>query len=150
MVGSYTIANSASELNKLIQSNTYVLIDFWATWCPPCKMIAPIFEKLASEHASEGNVAFVKVDVDAQQEIAQKYQITAMPTFLFIKDGEIQQTVRGANPPALKAMAQIATEATKNAKKPEPKQEAKADEETVSGQYGLSQGAKSHWKMSLN
>jgi thioredoxin 1 len=151
-MGGYTNITSISEFDKLVSSNTYVMIDFTATWCPPCKMIAPFFERAAAENASEGNVAFVKIDVDAQQELAQRFNITAMPTFILLKDGKEVQTAKGANPTAITTMAKVAVDGTKNAKKEVPKEEPKKEpkeEETVSGKYGMSSGANSHWKTSL-
>jgi thioredoxin 1 len=72
--------------------------------CPPCKAIAPVFEKLASEHASDGKLAFAKVDVDAQPQIAKRYTISAMPTFLLLRHGEVKKAVRGANAAAIKSL----------------------------------------------
>jgi len=105
---------STSQFEQLLKDTTAVLVDFHATWCGPCHAVAPIYAKLATEHSSPNSVAFVKVDVDEQPEIAAKYGITAMPTFLVINKGEVVQTIRGANPPALK---KAATEAAANAKK---------------------------------
>ncbi|CCA74139.1 related to TRX2-thioredoxin II [Serendipita indica DSM 11827] len=90
-----THVSSLSELNKLLGSpNKLTVIDFHATWCGPCKMIAPTFEKLAQQYA--GKVNFVKVDVDEAQEVAQKYSVTAMPTFIFLKGSDVVHTIRGA------------------------------------------------------
>ncbi len=71
-----------------------VVIDFFATWCGPCKKIAPTFEKLAEAFPS---VVFLKVDVDESQELVDKYNVQAMPTFVFMKDGVILKTVEGAD-----------------------------------------------------
>lgn len=100
--------NSSEELQKLLSSNTYVAVDFFADWCPPCKQIAPIFESLATKHSVPNILAFAKVNVDHAQDIARTYRITAMPTFLFFKEGKQvavngQVTIQGANPPALSA-----------------------------------------------
>ncbi|KIM31579.1 hypothetical protein M408DRAFT_14813 [Serendipita vermifera MAFF 305830] len=85
---------SLAELNKLIgKQGKLTVIDFHATWCGPCKMIAPTFEKLSKDYTS---VNFVKVDVDQAQEVAQKYSVTAMPTFVFIKGSDVVHTIRGA------------------------------------------------------
>ncbi|KAM3506297.1 hypothetical protein MY11210_007599 [Beauveria gryllotalpidicola] len=103
-------ATSLAQLEQFLAENTYVVVDFFATWCPPCKAITPVFEKLADKHAVPGSFAFVKVNVDEAADAAQKYGITAMPTFLFFKDGKQvmvhgQLDIKGANPPALTAAA---------------------------------------------
>ncbi|UKZ82856.1 hypothetical protein TrVFT333_010656, partial [Trichoderma virens FT-333] len=77
----------AAELDALLSSTTYVVVDFYADWCPPCRAIAPIFSKLAEDHSSNGHLAFVKVNVDHVKNVAQRYNISAMPTFLFFRDG---------------------------------------------------------------
>ena len=74
-----------------------VLIDFWATWCGPCKMIAPVIEELANEME---NVKFVKVDVDKNPGSAGKYQIQSIPTLLIFKDGKVVDTLVGFRPKA--------------------------------------------------
>ncbi|SPN98637.1 probable Thioredoxin-like protein [Cephalotrichum gorgonifer] len=103
--------NSAAELQALLSSTTYVVVDFYADWCPPCKSIAPIFESLAAKHAVPGILAFAKVNVDHVQDVAQTYRVTAMPTFLFFKEGTQvavngQAMIRGADPRALGAAAE--------------------------------------------
>jgi thioredoxin 1 len=106
---------SLPQFEKILSDNAAVIVDFHASWCGPCHAIAPTYKKLAEEHSSPNNVAFVKVDVDAQPEIAAKYGISAMPTFLVIKGGNVVETVRGANPPALKkAVTSAAASARKN------------------------------------
>ncbi|CAD6271642.1 unnamed protein product [Miscanthus lutarioriparius] len=77
-------ANSAKKL---------VVIDFTATWCPPCRMIAPVFAELAKKHPS---VVFLKVDVDEMKTIAEQFNVEAMPTFLFMKEGDVKDRVVGA------------------------------------------------------
>lgn len=101
---------SPDQLQSLFASTTYVAVDFFADWCPPCKAIAPVWESLAKQHSVPGILAFAKVNVDHVQEIAATYQITAMPTFLFFKDGKQvavngQAVVRGADARVLKAAA---------------------------------------------
>jgi thioredoxin 1 len=78
-----------------------VVIDFSATWCGPCKQIAPLFKEL-SEAVSD--VIFVKVDVDDNPDTAAKYQVSAMPTFLFIKAGEVVDRLMGASPARLQEL----------------------------------------------
>jgi thioredoxin 1 len=70
-----------------------VLVDFWATWCGPCRAIGPLLEKLAKEHGAEVIVA--KVNVDDCPALAQQFDITAIPTLLFFKEGTIVDTMRG-------------------------------------------------------
>lgn len=77
------IVNS-SEFKEEIKSGV-VVVDFFANWCGPCKMLAPIFEELGSEM---GNVNFVKVDVDQSPDIAMNYKVASIPTVIIFKDGE--------------------------------------------------------------
>ncbi|KAF1991542.1 thioredoxin, partial [Aulographum hederae CBS 113979] len=95
--------SSSSHLNTVLSSNIYVIADFYADWCGPCKTIAPIFEQLAAQETKAGKVAFVKIDVDAQQDIAKTYGVSAMPTFLVLKNSKVTETIRGANPSALRS-----------------------------------------------
>ncbi|KAF2634412.1 thioredoxin-domain-containing protein [Massarina eburnea CBS 473.64] len=95
--------SSSSHFDKLIGSSTYTIVDFYADWCGPCKTIAPVFHSLAEKESKPGRIQFVKVDVDSQQDIAKKYGVSAMPTFLVIKGTSVTETIRGANPSALTA-----------------------------------------------
>ncbi|KAK1751289.1 thioredoxin-like protein [Echria macrotheca] len=79
---------SLSALTDLSKTHKYILIDFWADWCPPCKAIAPMFSALAKKHGVPDALAFAKVDVEEAPEITQQFGITAMPTFLLLVDGE--------------------------------------------------------------
>ncbi|XP_070168515.1 thioredoxin-2 [Polyergus mexicanus] len=74
--------------------NSLVVIDFFAVWCGPCKMIGPLIEELSKEIQ---DVIFLKVDVDECEDIAAEYEITSMPTFIFIKEGKVLETFSGAN-----------------------------------------------------
>ncbi|KAL6901627.1 thioredoxin domain-containing protein [Trichoderma evansii] len=92
---------SDGEWDSLLSGTSVVVADFYADWCGPCKMIAPHFERLAKEHSSPKKVAFAKVNVDNQANIARTNGITAMPTFKIFHNGTAIETIRGANPSAL-------------------------------------------------
>ncbi len=81
---------------EVINSDTPVLVDFWADWCAPCKMIAPIVEDLANEY--DGKVKFAKVDVDSNPKTATNYGIRGIPTLLIFKGGQPVGQVVGAVP----------------------------------------------------
>ena len=82
--------------NEVINSQLPVLIDFWAAWCGPCKMIAPIIEELAEEY--DGKFKVGKLDVDENQQTAIKYGVRSIPTVLILKNGEVKETIIGAVP----------------------------------------------------
>ena len=77
----------ASFDEVVLKSDKPVLVDFWATWCGPCRMLGPVVEELATEY--EGRVVVGKVDVDNNQEFAAKYGVRNIPTVLVFKDGEV-------------------------------------------------------------
>lgn len=81
---------------EVMNSELPVLIDFWAAWCGPCKMIAPIVEELAVEY--DGKVKIGKLDVDDNQQTAIKYGVRSIPTVLLLKNGEVKDTIIGAVP----------------------------------------------------
>jgi thioredoxin 1 len=83
---------------EVLQSSDLVMVDFWATWCGPCKIVAPVVEELAKEY--EGKVTFVKVNTDENQDLATKYNIRGIPTLMFFKEGNIADQVVGAVPKA--------------------------------------------------
>lgn len=96
MTEKITYVNSTQQFDELIGSEKLVLVDFWATWCAPCKMIAPVIEKLADQY--EGKISVAKVDVDEQQELAIRYGIQSIPTVILFKDGKIAEKEIGVKP----------------------------------------------------
>ena len=87
---------------EVLQSSGLMMVDFWAVWCGPCRMIAPAVEELAKEYA--GQVKVGKLNTDENPEVASKYKIMGIPTIMFFKDGQKVDQVVGAVPkPQLKA-----------------------------------------------
>jgi len=86
--------SDASFEADVIQSDVPVLVDYWAAWCGPCKMIAPLLEEAAKEY--EGRVIIAKVDVDANPDTAAKFGIRGIPTLMLFKDGQATATKVGA------------------------------------------------------
>ncbi|CAO1622912.1 unnamed protein product [Parajaminaea phylloscopi] len=97
-----TAITSYDHFKEVIAGDKPVIIDFWATWCGPCKMISPIFEKISETPAGDA-VGFYKVDVDDQEQVAQELGIRAMPTFVVFKNGSKVDEVVGADPSKLQA-----------------------------------------------
>jgi thioredoxin 1 len=82
--------------SEVLESDVPVLVDFWATWCGPCRMVAPILEELSEEYA--GKVKIVKLDTDANQATTMAYGITSIPTLNVYSGGEIVKSIIGARP----------------------------------------------------
>jgi thioredoxin 1 len=151
------------HFRTLLNAHTYLIADFYATWCPPCKQIAPIYNQLSTTHATPGKFAFVKINVDEQRELAAQYGVTAMPTFMVFKDGKKVQEVKGADVRGLKMVVEgAAAESKKTATTTAPRtqnvpkpteqkvqeEKSEVEEKTVSGSYGMN--SNSNWKMSLH
>jgi thioredoxin 1 len=83
---------------EVLKSDTPVLVDFWAQWCGPCRMVAPVLDQIADE--MDGKVRVVKLDVDANQQIAYQFQVSSIPTFILFKDGQMADRMMGAMPKA--------------------------------------------------
>ena len=81
---------------EVVESDKPVLVDLWAPWCGPCKMIEPIVEELANEY--DGKMVFARLNVDEAPQVSMQYRIRSIPTILFFKDGQIADTVVGAVP----------------------------------------------------
>ncbi|KIO22520.1 hypothetical protein M407DRAFT_245157 [Tulasnella calospora MUT 4182] len=98
-----TPITTLDEFNELINSGKIICIDFWATWCGPCRMISPVFEEL-SESEDFAEAEFYKVDVDEASDISEEVGIKAMPTFMVYKDGEKLGELAGADSGKLKKL----------------------------------------------
>lgn len=82
---------------EVVNSDRAVLLDFWATWCGPCRMVGPLVEEIAAEHPE---IKVGKINVDEQPELAAQFQIMSIPTLMVVKNGQITQRVVGARPKA--------------------------------------------------
>ena len=92
-----SVTNDTFE-SVVLQAQGLVMVDFWATWCGPCKIVAPVVEELSKEY--EGKVVFAKVNTDENSDLATKYNIRGIPTLMFFKEGKLLDQVVGAVPKA--------------------------------------------------
>jgi len=90
-----TVTNDNFD-NEVLKAATPILVDFWAAWCGPCRMIAPVLDELAEE--MDGKVRFAKLNVDENQQIAYQFQVSSIPTFILFKDGKMADRMMGAMP----------------------------------------------------
>lgn len=86
--------NDENFEEEVLQSQVPVLVDFWAAWCGPCRMVAPIMEELANEYS--GKIKVAKLNVDENRTVASRYRIMSIPTIIMFKNGEVQTQVVGA------------------------------------------------------
>lgn len=92
-----TIDLTATTFDTAVRDNEIVLVDFWASWCGPCRMFAPVFERAAATHP---DIVFAKVDTEAERDLAAAAQITSIPTLMAFKDGHLVFRQAGALPAA--------------------------------------------------
>lgn len=98
---------------KVLQSSTPVVVDFWAPWCGPCRMVAPILDELAKEYGDK--VVIAKVNTDENPQWAIQYGVQGIPTMLFVKDGELFNRIVGAAPkPSIKQQVEAMLQAVAN------------------------------------
>ena len=101
-----TVELTAENFNSTVTGGDLVLVDFWAEWCPPCRMFGPVFEKASEKHP---DAVFGKVDTEAQPEVAATFNITSIPTLMIIRDNIVLYAQPGALPE--KALEELITKA---------------------------------------
>ncbi|KAK9108929.1 hypothetical protein Sjap_016989 [Stephania japonica] len=94
VIACHAVQTWNDHFQRAIESKKLVVVDFTASWCPPCRMIAPVFAELAKKYP---NVVFLKIDVDELKTVAEEWHVEAMPTFIFIKEGKQVDKIVGAD-----------------------------------------------------
>jgi thioredoxin 1 len=98
MAGTTPAVTDSTFDTEVLKSDKPVLVDFWAEWCGPCKMVAPVLEEIAKEHGEK--LRIVKLNIDDNPEIARQYQIMSIPTMAVFVNGEVDKSIVGAKPKA--------------------------------------------------
>ncbi|MCA9915621.1 MAG: thioredoxin [Anaerolineae bacterium] len=98
------VVDDGNFRQKVLKSKVPVLVDFWATWCQPCHMIAPHVEKIAKEY--QGKLVVAKMDVDRNQVMPRRYQVSSIPTLIIFDGGQPAERITGANAVALRKAVQ--------------------------------------------
>jgi thioredoxin 1 len=98
MAGATPAVTDSTFATEVLKSDIPVLVDFWAEWCGPCKMVAPVLEEIAKEHADK--LRIVKLNVDENPETARQYQIMSIPTMAVFVNGAVDKSIVGARPKA--------------------------------------------------
>ncbi len=96
MAGTITTLTDSTFDEEIAAAPAPVLVDFWAEWCGPCRMVAPVLEEIASEH--EGRLQVAKVNVDESMELARRFEVLSIPTLILFSEGEPQLRLVGAKP----------------------------------------------------
>ena len=100
-----------ADFDEVVKEHAYVIVDFWAEWCAPCRAIAPMIDELAKTYA--GQVTFVKLNTDENPRVPQQFMVMGIPTLLFFKDGKLVDQVVGAMPKGpLRSASQKASRVT--------------------------------------
>ncbi|EFC81693.1 thioredoxin [Parafrankia sp. EUN1f] len=98
MAGATGVVTDDTFATEVLKSDKPVLVDFWAEWCGPCKMVAPVLEEIAKEHGEK--LRIVKLNIDDNPQVAREYQIMSIPTMAVFVNGEVDRTIVGAKPKA--------------------------------------------------
>lgn len=97
-MGAAVVVNETNFSTEVLGSGKAVLVDFWAEWCGPCKMVAPILDEIAAEHGDK--IVIAKLNVDENPSLAANYGVTSIPTMNVYKDGQVVKQIIGAKPKA--------------------------------------------------